>query len=152
MKPFALLVDTNVGFVSRLRTAAEQLGYEVDLQTQFETARLDLPRRPLAALVTNIRLGSFNGIHLAYLAKHEHPGARTIVYTSRHDAMLASEARHAGAFYERQASLPFSLARFLTATLPPEDRRNTNVVDRRTLFRGGRRTTDVFSLHTALAT
>jgi len=54
-------------------------------------------------------------------------------------------AQAAGAFYEHGTRAPKALPGYLTGTLPPCDRRDPTVVDRRCgqLFRGGRRSADV---------
>jgi hypothetical protein len=138
--------------VSRLRSIAEGAGYQVKAHTEFESVRRllngagELPN----ALVSNVRLGEFNGIHLVYLAKLHDSRLRALVYGRPHDPMLAREAQRASAFYQRQGFLSFSLASFLRAGLPVNDRRDVSGIDRRTTFRGGRRTTDVASLHFAL--
>jgi hypothetical protein len=67
------------------------------------------------------------------------------------DRMLAGEIQTAGAFYERVEFVPYALAGFLIGALPVRDRRDVGFVDRRRLFRGGRRTTDVALLHAPTA-
>jgi hypothetical protein len=57
--------------------------------------------------------------------------------------MLAQEAQAAGAFYERQEFVLRAVPSLLQAQLPHQDRRDPETVDRRALFRGGRRSTDV---------
>ncbi|OFV90203.1 MAG: hypothetical protein A3G76_07260 [Acidobacteria bacterium RIFCSPLOWO2_12_FULL_65_11] len=57
-------------------------------------------------------------------------------------ANIRREAQRAGAFYEEQVCLPRALKGYLTASLPPRDRRDVSVADRRMTFRKGRRVTD----------
>jgi len=151
-QPTLVIVDHDTLVVSRLRSIAEGAGYVVSAHSQFETARALLHSAdPLSALIVNVRLGEFNGIHLVYLAKFsDERQVRALVYARPHDPLLAREAQRAGAFYQRQGFLLFSLTNFLKAALPSSDRRDVGGLDRRTAFRGGRRTTDIASLHFAL--
>lgn len=148
----ALVVDTDIAVAAELRAAVEAFGQPAIAVTDFQAARLEVRARELAAVVANLRLGPFNGIHLAYAARHSRPDARVIVYARHHDQLLAREAQRAGAFYERQALVPYVLARFLGAELPSADRRDTTAKDRRGIFRGGRRSTDMASLRPIITT
>jgi DNA-binding NtrC family response regulator len=147
----AVIVDHDPAVVSRLAPLVTGAGYETIVCTRFEAARTLLHSgRTISALISNLRLGEFNGIHLVYLAKLGAADTRALIYASAHDPLLAREAQRAGAFYQRQAFLMFALVSFLNATLPAADRRDVSGVDRRTSFRGGRRATDVASLHFAM--
>jgi DNA-binding NtrC family response regulator len=146
--PTVVIVDQDQDVLANLRSIAEDAGYWVGAHTRFDSARGELHAGyPVSALVVNLKLGEFNGIHLVYLARLHHANIRSLVYSRSHDAILALEAQHASAFYERQGFLPFSLRAFLTAGLPASDRRGVRGIDRRTTFRGGRRTTDVADLY-----
>jgi DNA-binding NtrC family response regulator len=142
-----LVVDTDIAVAAELRAAVEALGHQAIAVTDFQAARREMRGRDIAAVVANLRLGPFNGIHLAYTAKHARPETRVLIYALHHDALLAREAQRACAFYERQALVPYALGRFLGADLPAADRRNATTHDRRAAFRGGRRSTDMSSLH-----
>jgi hypothetical protein len=91
-------------------------------------------------LVTNIRLGANNGLHLVHLASG---ATRCIVYMEPEDPFLLREAQRLGAFVEAPRRLAFSLRAYLSAELPARDRRDPLRVDRRTVARGGRRAADV---------
>ena len=140
-------MDPDDKVVSRLRAIAESANYRVFGCDGFECAREELRRgRAISALIANVRLGQYNGIHLVYLGKIYHPDIRSLVYARPHDAMLAREAQRAAAFYQHQGLMMLSLGSFLRAGLPAQDRRTASDVDRRGTFRGGRRTTDIASL------
>jgi DNA-binding NtrC family response regulator len=147
----ALVVDTDIAVAAELRAAIEALGQPTIAVSDFQAARRELRGRELNAVVANLRLGPFNGIHLAYAAKHAHPEMRVIIYAQQHDQLLAREAQRAGAFYERLALVPYVIGRFLGAALPTADRRDAATPDRRTSFRGGRRISDMSSLHSMAA-
>jgi hypothetical protein len=64
------------------------------------------------------------------------------VYTDDREPALAQDVRRAGAFYETTDRLPVTLTVYLGSSLPPSDRRDPVMPDRRTPFRGGRRSWD----------
>ena len=137
-----LFVDDDELFTAQLASIARRAGFEAIKERTFEGARRLLGEDPPGTVVTNIRLRSFNGIHLAWLAHGSKLRLRIIVYADPHDPVLGRESQRAGAFYERQLLLPASLTAYLTATLPPSDRRNPSRFSRRQGFRGGRRAAD----------
>jgi DNA-binding NarL/FixJ family response regulator len=111
----------------------------------FHTARealIDFADSPIEALITNLRLADYNGLHLVLLAREENRRARCLVYTDRPDTYLIREAQALGAFFERTDRLPYALPAFLRAALPERDRRDPDRSDRRVAFRGGRRAAD----------
>lgn len=147
----ALVVDVDAIFVSELAPIVTASGFRVLALSEFTAARYELYVRRPEVLVANLRLGAFNGIHLAYLAKINNPQTRAMIY-GEDDRLLAREVQSAGAFYERAPLVRYVLGTFLRASLPPRDRRDVQVVDRRSLFRGGRRTTDLQLLPSPAAT
>jgi len=140
-----LLVDPNAGvLVTTIRRALATVA-EVELCAGFRGARARLLTKQPDLLVTNLRLGEYNGLHLVVLVAPK--GTRCVVYAAQDDLVLAREVQRLGAFYERLSRLPFALPSYLTKTLPERDRRDVIVLDRRRLsFRGGRRSTDRYKL------
>jgi DNA-binding NtrC family response regulator len=137
-----LLVEPEPATRALLQRAMRMVAHVV-IHSDFPTARRCLKEgSSLDFLITNVRLGIYNGLHLVYLAAAQGIPARSIVYTDHRDVGLAKEAQRAGAFYETITSLPVTLIAYLRGTLPPEDRREPSVQDRRTIFRGGRRRWD----------
>jgi hypothetical protein len=96
-----------------------------------------------ALLITDIHLRAYNGLHLAHLARTTGTGTCTILFADPMDPMLAHEAQRIGAFVEWRHRIPFVVDAYLTARLPPIDRRTITSFDRRREFRGGRRAADV---------
>jgi hypothetical protein len=137
-----VLVEPNDLARGLIQAAASRLG-DVESFGQFETARARLRMGAFDYLVTNVRLGAYNGLHLAYLIAAGVGAPRAIVYSDERDAGLAREAQRAGAFYEVGACLPVTLAAYFSGILPSRDRRNAAHPDRRTEFRGGRRCWDL---------
>lgn len=136
-----LVVEPDARFAARLRQSIQTITH-IDSHKQFDTAKKRLAEKSYDFLVTNLRLADYNGIHLVYLAASGSAPPRSIVYTGERDPWLAGEVRRAGAFYETMECLPVTLAAYLTGTLPPTDRRDGGILDRRASPRGGRRCWD----------
>jgi DNA-binding NtrC family response regulator len=114
----------------------------VDPCADFVGARARLLARPPDLLVTNSRLGAYNGLHLAYLAAAAVLRTRVVVYGDAGWVALARETQIAGAFYVPDQHIAVALPAYLDADLPPQDRRDAEHSDRRQQLRGGRRATD----------
>jgi hypothetical protein len=142
-----MIVDPDVAAASHLARLARLSGNDVICHTGFDAARRQL-ESPIVpnVLVANLRLGLFNGVHLAYLLKIANPEGRAIIFAAHDDLLLAHDVQAAGAFYERELFLRIALPAYLRALLPSRDRRTPSVIDRRQGFRGGRRITDTQSL------
>lgn len=141
-RPQILVIEPNDVARRRLQLAVTALA-DVELHRQFETARARMSFGSFEFIVTNIRLGAYNGLHLAYVASLGPHPPRVIVYSDQRDAGLAREAQRAGAFYEVGECLPVTLAAYLKGTLPEQDRRSPDTADRRSDVRGGRRCWDL---------
>lgn len=141
-----LIVEPNPSF----RTLLEETVHgraAVETVADLPTARARLFAMPPDLVVTNLRLGAFNGLHLAYLLTSGDWPSRGVVYSESLEVSLAHEARRAGAFWEFQRRLPYALPAYLDADLPPRDRRDPLRPDRRSsAFRGGRRASDIAGL------
>ena len=146
----ALVVDVDPIFVSELTPIITACGFRVLPLSEFAAARHELYVCRPNVLIANVRLGAFNGIHLAYLAKISNPETRVMIYGDD-DRILAREVQSAGAFFERRDFVRYALLAFLHAALPGGDRRKVAFADRRQIFRGGRRTTDLQNLHASAA-
>ena len=132
-----LLVDPEVGGVAAVE-AALRLSGDIEICTNFHSARARLLQRPPDLLITNLRLEAYNGLHLVLLAA----GTRTrcIVFSTHEDLGLAHEVQKAGAFFELSDRLPQVLESYVNAALPEHDRRDVAKLDEP--LRGGRRCTD----------
>src|SRR5205823_6838923 len=98
--PHVLLVEPSAPALARLSQAIGSLAY-IDACSSFKIARDRLRHRPYDRLITNLRLGSFNGLHLVYVGQ---PTMRCVVYADRRELVLGAEIEAAGAFsdwYER---------------------------------------------------
>jgi hypothetical protein len=136
-----LLAEPDGVLRARLRKAVRERAL-IDGDGDFLSARTHLLSRPYDWLVTNLRLDEYNGLHLVYLAGAVKLPARLLVYADPQDLELAREAQRAGAFFESRQRVHLALAAYLRGTLPPHDRRNPGMPDRRAISRGSRRCTD----------
>ena len=141
-----LAVDSHKKWLDALKERWNHLA-EIEVCAEFPVARtrlFDVP--PPELLVTNLRLGPFNGLHLVFLAQSASLPTTCLTYGTHNnptDLALAREAQLAGAFYEASYRLPYALPSYLQSTLPERDRRDPGREDRRGTFRGGRRATDL---------
>lgn len=137
-----LLVEPDPTRWPELRQAGRG-GFAIEICGDFTEARHSLMNRPPPLLVTNLRLGAYNGLHLVYLIAANKYATRTVVYSSHQDLALIEEAQSIGAFYEPSHRLVNALPGYVHASLPKFDRRSPSAGDRRRLFRGGRRSADI---------
>ena len=135
-----LLVEPNPRVADIIQDSVHALA-QVYHHLEFESARRRLGTIRFDFVVSNLRLGAFNGLHLAY-AVNAVAATRCIVYTESRELALAQDVRRAGAFYEVADRLPVTLPAYLAGGLPSADRRDPAVPDRRAPFRGGRRSWD----------
>ena len=141
-----LLVEPDAAFGSHLQQTVSDVA-DIQCVSHLAAARSLLQQSPVDLLVTNLRLGAFNGLHLVYLASFVARRTRAVVYTELLDTGFGRDVQRAGAFYETRPCLPYVLASYMGAGLPPKDGRNLAVHDRRQTFRGGRRSADRLEFH-----
>ena len=137
-----MLVETNDVARSRLEAVVAWIA-QVESHHCFATARARICRAPFDLLLTNVRLGAYNGLHLVSLGSSGHCVPCSIVYSDEPNPGLAREVQRAGAFYELSIRLPVTLPGYVFGTLPDHDRRDPVLSDRRKRFRGGRRGWDI---------
>ena len=146
MPPRVLLVEPDPVITDDVLQAARAIA-SVEHQAGFAEARPRLIDAAFEFLITNLRLGEFNGLHLVHLAAGLEQPPRCIVYTDTHNILLGQEVQRAGAFYEVASTLPVTLSAYISGNLPTADRRDLTRLDRRAQFRGGRRCWDEHVMH-----
>ena len=92
-----LLVDANRD--SETEQVLKSAGHLVTRAFGFEEAKRCLQFAPPDLLMTDVRLGAYNGLHLVLRAHAQHPEMRAIVVDADHDPVLEREASEAGATY-----------------------------------------------------
>lgn len=99
-----LLVDDDEQMLGLVGHWLEDAGYEVTACSRFETARdCMLASRP-DALVTDLRLGAYNGLQLALRASQNGPDTVVLVMSAYDDIV---SRRDAAAFGSRFILKPF---------------------------------------------
>jgi hypothetical protein len=141
-RPLVVIVDRDPAMVSLLQNAVADIASTCGC-CDFITARYTLKELAPTWLVSNLRLGMYNGLHLVYLSKSLEQSTRCIVYTNRVHVDFVRETQLAGAFFERAQHMRLALPAYIRGTLPAADRRTFTLLDRRSSTRGGRRASDV---------
>jgi DNA-binding response OmpR family regulator len=89
--PSSDVAETIIGWLSAA-------GYETIRVSDFAGAKAQLDLHPPDLLITELKLGAFNGLHLAIRARVSGAGTRTIV-VGEPDRILEAEAQREGARY-----------------------------------------------------
>lgn len=92
-----LIVDDDRDLLYLLTEAFQNAGYQVVAESDFASARRSLRTHRLTALLTDVRLGEYNGIQLALLARELHPEIKVVVFSGFDDPVLREEAERVGA-------------------------------------------------------
>jgi len=94
-----IVVDDDRQVLRYLTELLQESGYDtvscerfLDAKGLIATSRPDL-------LLTDLRLGAYNGLQLAIFARERHPGLPVIVLTGYEDPTLRDEAARAGATF-----------------------------------------------------
>src|SRR5687767_4132520 len=112
-----LLVDPDSDTIRSLQAGVANVA-STRACCDFVTARRVLTELIPDLMVTNARLGEYNGLHLAYFGKSLGLRTRAIIYADYHDAVLAEEVHSLGAFFELRSTLRHTLAAYLSHGLP----------------------------------
>jgi DNA-binding response OmpR family regulator len=95
--------------------ALTRAGREVVACRTFDDAREQLLTEAFEVLVTDVRLGAFNGIQLAVIARSQAPDMKIIVFSGFDDPVLKEEVASLGArFLLKPVTADMLLAEFAT--------------------------------------
>jgi DNA-binding NtrC family response regulator len=94
----ALVVEPAVGDTLVLVPVLSALGFQVTATESFDEARRSL-HSPPRLLITELRLGEFNGLHLVLRGLSARPDMAAIVTTTVDDPVLRNETEAMGATF-----------------------------------------------------
>ena len=110
-----VVVDDDPSLLLLMERWLTSAGYEVEVYNEFKSARARLVAQTPDVLITDVRLGAFNGLHLVVIAKQARPEMTAIVLTGFEDHVLQHDAISAGAEFLLK---PVSAERLLLAVAP----------------------------------
>ena len=96
-KPRVVLVVGDSAARSEIIGALRSTSYRVTSAGTFEQASRVIADRAPDVLITELRLGAFNGLHLVIRGRAQNPDTVAIIYTASPDQVVAAEARRLGA-------------------------------------------------------
>jgi DNA-binding response OmpR family regulator len=94
-----LLIEDEADLLAAMGRSFREAGLEVLACATFEEGRVALRKQSFDALLTDVRLGAFNGLQLAVVARDLHPEIRIIIYSGFDDPVLRAEAERIDATY-----------------------------------------------------
>ena len=94
-----LVVDDDRQVLRYLTELLQESGYDTVSCERFLDAKGLLATSRPDLLLTDLRLGAYNGLQLAIFARERHPGLPVIVLTGYEDPTLRDEAARAGATF-----------------------------------------------------
>ena len=94
-----LIVDDDVSLLDAMQRALRDAMRTVVACDSFEKARQMLKDQTFDALITDVRLGAFNGLQLAVMARDMYPDMSLIVFSGFDDPVLRADAEQIGATY-----------------------------------------------------
>jgi DNA-binding NtrC family response regulator len=98
--PSILIVDDDLPLLEALERAFKEANQQqVVALASFQDAKSALRARHFDVLITDVRLGAFNGLQLAGLAREIHPDIRLIVFSGFDDPVLRQDAERLGGVY-----------------------------------------------------
>ena len=112
----ALVVEPSVAETLFLVSSLSELGFQVNVSDNFRDARARLMSGP-ALLVTELRLGEYNGLHLVFRAKSIRSDMAAIIRTQIGDPLLQLEAERMGATFVLKTTSPGEFRAAVSRTL-----------------------------------
>ena len=94
-----LLIEDEADLLAAMSRSFREAGLDVLACATFEEGREALRKRSFDVLLTDVRLGAFNGLQLAVVARDLHPHIRIIIYSGFDDPVLRAEAERIDATY-----------------------------------------------------
>ena len=109
-----MIVDDDAELLRAMVTLVGSWGVTVLSFDRFEAAHARLMEGVEAdALLVDIRIGSFNGLHLVHLARRLYPSMTVVAMTGFDDPVLRAEAENVGATFFLKPVQPEQLQKTL---------------------------------------
>ena len=89
-----LIIDDDQEYLSLCTIILRDDGHDVVACSHFQEGRRRLAQEHFDALIADVRLGAYNGLHLITLAA---PSMTKIVLSAVHDTVIRRDAEQAGA-------------------------------------------------------
>jgi len=94
-----LVVDSDPADLSDTARLLTSAGYRVATAAAFDEAKQLLANQSPDLLITGLRLGPYNGLHLILRSRADHPAMAAIVTSRYADPVLEAEAHRHNAGY-----------------------------------------------------
>ncbi len=104
MMDSVLIVDSHASVLAKTIAAFAKAGYAAMGASTFQAAKRLLHNHPPDVLIADLRLGAFNGLHLAVLGRRNNPTMTAIVTHSPADRGLESDAQRLNVAFCRKPS------------------------------------------------
>jgi ActR/RegA family two-component response regulator len=88
-----LILEDDPDVASVYEKALREDGNSVTVCSRFEDAREQLRREPPDAVLTDVRVGQYNGLQLAILFRRQSPDGRIVVVTGYDDTVIRKEVK-----------------------------------------------------------
>jgi len=95
----ALVVEPNASDMALIESALTSAGFTVTATDNFKDAAALLIEAPPSMLVTEIRLGAYNGLQLAYRGKSVKPPMTIMLTSAYRDPVLERDVERMGATF-----------------------------------------------------
>lgn len=115
-----MLVDDDRSVLHLIEEWLTTAGYDVEVFTQFEAALWRMKDGVPDVLITDVRLGAFNGLQLVVYAKMVSPALTAIVLTGFEDPVLRKDTQAAGGHYLVKPVSATDILSVLRATEQPQ--------------------------------
>lgn len=118
-----LIVEPGVEELVRVAAALSRVGFHVTTTETFAQARAWLSIAQPSVLITTVRLGSYNGLHLVLRGSATDPALAALVTSPTEDAVLRADAEAMGATFLVKPVSEADLLAALLRTVYQRDRR-----------------------------
>ena len=113
-----VVVDANPEDRSRTVQLLQAAGFRVTSTADFDEAKKLIASEGPDLLITDLRLGSYNGLHLILRSRCDHPEMAALVMSRYPDPVLEAEARRQNARFLLKPLHDVDLLDAITGVLP----------------------------------